>query len=45
MTDQYVPKLRQRFLGDMRIEDLPPKTQAIYLHAMQTSRGFRARTG
>ena len=26
MTDQYVPALRQRFLEDMRIKGLQPKT-------------------
>jgi len=26
MTDQYVPKLRRRFLEDMRIKGLQPKT-------------------
>lgn len=37
MTDQYVPKLRQRFLEGMRIKGLQPKTQTMYLRAM---RGF-----
>ncbi len=27
MTDQYVPALRQRFLEDVRIKGLQPKTQ------------------
>ena len=35
MTDQYVPKLRQRFLDDMRIKGLLPKTQTMYLRAMR----------
>ena len=35
MTDQYVPKLRQRFLEDMRIKGLQPKTQTMYLRAMR----------
>jgi len=35
MTDQYVPKLRQRFLEDMRIKGLQPKTQTMYLPAMR----------
>ncbi|WP_227272555.1 site-specific integrase [Roseobacter weihaiensis] len=37
MSDQYVPALRQRFLEDMRIKGLQPKTQTMYLRAM---RGF-----
>jgi integrase/recombinase XerD len=35
MSDQYVPKLRQRFLEDMRIKSLQPKTQTMYLRAMR----------
>ena len=35
MTDQYVPKLRQRFLEDMQIKGLQPKTQTMYLRAMR----------
>ena len=35
MTDQYVPTLRQRFLEDMRIKGLQPKTQTMYLRAMR----------
>ena len=35
MTDQYVPPLRQRFLEDMRIKGLQPKTQTMYLRAMR----------
>ncbi|QAX32460.1 phage integrase N-terminal SAM-like domain-containing protein [Leisingera sp. NJS204] len=35
MTGQYVPKLRQRFLEDMRIKGLQPKTQTMYLRAMR----------
>ncbi len=35
MTDQYVPKLRQRFVEDMRIKGLQPKTQTMYLRAMR----------
>ena len=35
MANQYVPALRQRFLDDMRIEGLRPKTQAMYLRAMR----------
>lgn len=35
MTDQHVPALRQRFLEDMRIRGLQPKTQTMYLRAMR----------
>ncbi len=35
MSDLYVPKLRQRFLEDMRIKGLQPKTQTMYLRAMR----------
>ena len=34
MSDQYVPALRQRFLEDMRIKGLQPKTQTLYLRGM-----------
>lgn len=37
MTDQYIPALRQRFLEDMQIKGLQPKTQTMYLRGM---RGF-----
>lgn len=32
MTNEYVTRLRQRFLEDMRIKGLLPKTQTMYLH-------------
>ena len=35
MTDQYVPALRQRFLEDMQIKGLQPKTQTMYLRGMR----------
>jgi hypothetical protein len=37
MTDPYVPALRRRFLEDMRIKGLLPKTQTqtMYLRAMR----------
>ena len=35
MTDQYVPALRQRFLEDMQIKGLQPKTQTMYLRRMR----------
>jgi site-specific recombinase XerD len=35
MTDQPMPALRRRFLEDMRIKGLLPKTQTMYLRAMR----------
>ena len=35
MTDQAMPALRRRFLDDMRIKGLLPKTQTMYLRAMR----------
>jgi len=35
MANHYVPALRQRFLEDMRIKGLQPKTQTMYLRAMR----------
>ncbi len=35
MSDQYVPALRRRFLEDMHIKGLQPKTQTMYLRAMR----------
>ena len=35
MSDQYAPALRKRFLEDMRIKGLLPKTRTMYLRAMQ----------
>ena len=35
MSDQYIPALRQRFLEDMRIKGLQPKTQTMYLRGMR----------
>ncbi|WP_275423080.1 hypothetical protein [Leisingera sp. MMG026] len=35
MSDQYIPKLRQRFAEDMQIKGLKPKTQTMYLRAMR----------
>ena len=35
MSDHHVPALRQRFLDDMRIKGLLPKTQTMYLRAMR----------
>ena len=31
MSDHHVPALRQRFLEDMQIKGLLPKTQTMYL--------------
>ena len=35
MTDQPMPALRRRFLDDMRIKGLLPKTQTMHLRAMR----------
>ena len=35
MSDHHVPALRQRFLEDMQIKGLLPKTQTMYLRAMR----------
>ena len=35
MSDQYVSALRQRFLEDMRIKGLQPKTLTMYLRGMR----------
>ena len=35
MSEQYVSALRRRFLEDMRIKGLLPKTQTMYLRAMR----------
>ncbi len=40
MSDQYVPALRRRFLEDMRIRGLLPKTQTMYLRAMRAFTRF-----
>ncbi len=35
MSDQYVPALRHRFLEDMQIKGLQPRTQTMSLRAMR----------
>ena len=40
MSDHYVPALRQRFLEDMQIKGLQPKTQTMYLRGMRDFTGF-----
>jgi site-specific recombinase XerD len=40
MSDHHVPALRQRFLDDMRIKGLLPKTQTMYLRAMRVFTRF-----
>jgi len=35
MSDQYVPALRRRFLENMQIKGLQPKTQTMYLRGMR----------
>jgi integrase/recombinase XerD len=44
MSDQYVPVLRQRFLEDMQIKGLLPKTQTMYLRAMREFTRFLGRS-
>jgi integrase/recombinase XerD len=44
ITDQYVPALRQRFLEDMQIKGLQPKTQTMYLHGMRDFTRFLGRS-
>ncbi|MBQ2262948.1 MAG: phage integrase N-terminal SAM-like domain-containing protein [Loktanella sp.] len=40
MSEQHIPPLRRRFLEDMRIKGLQPKTQTMYLRAMRDFSGF-----
>lgn len=35
MSEQHIQPLRRRFLEDMRIKGLQPKSQAMYLRAMR----------
>lgn len=44
MSDKYVPALRQRFLEDMQIKGLLPKTQTMYLRAMREFTRFLGRS-
>ena len=44
MTDQYVPALRRRFLEDMQIKGLLPKTQTMYLRVMREFTRFLGRS-
>ena len=44
MTDQYVPALHQRFLKDMQIKGLQPKTQTMYLRWMRHLTRFLGRS-
>jgi hypothetical protein len=44
LSDQHVPALRRRFLEDMRINGLQPKTQTIYLRAMRDFTRFLGRS-
>ena len=44
MSDQHVPALRRRFLEDMRIKGLQPKTQTMYLRAMRDFTQFLGRS-
>lgn len=40
MSEQHIPPLRRRFIEDMRIKGLQPKTQTMYLRAMRDFTGF-----
>ena len=42
MSEQHIPPLRRRFLEDMRIKGLQPKTQTMYLRAMRERQGAPA---
>ena len=44
MSDQYVPVLRQRFIEDMQIKGLLPKTQTMYLRVMRDFTQFLGRS-
>ena len=44
MSDKHVPALRRRFLEDMRIKGLQPKTQTMYLRAMRDFTRFLGRS-
>ncbi len=44
MADHHVPVIRQRFLEDMRIKGLQPKTQTMYLRAMREFTRFLGRS-
>jgi site-specific recombinase XerD len=44
MSDRSIPIIRQRFLEDMRIKGLQPKTQTMYLRAMREFTRFLGRS-
>lgn len=44
MPDQSIPAIRQRFLEDMRVKGLSPKTQTMYLRAMRDFTRFIGRS-
>ncbi len=44
MSEHSIPVLRQRFLEDMRIKGLNPKTQTMYLRAMREFTKFLERS-
>ncbi len=44
MPDQSIPAVRQRFLEDMRVKGLNPKTQTMYLRAMRDFTRFLGRS-
>ncbi len=44
MPEQSIPAIRQRFLEDMRVKGLSPKTQTMYLRAMRDFTRFIGRS-
>ena len=40
MSEQHIPSLRRRFIEDMQIKGLQPKTQTMYLRGMRDFMGF-----
>lgn len=44
MSDRSIPVIRQRFLEDMRIKGLQPKTQTMYLRGMREFTRFLGRS-
>jgi len=44
MSDRSIPVIRQRFLEDMRVKGLNPKTQTMYLRAMHEFTKFLGRS-
>ncbi len=45
MPDHSIAAIRPRFLEDMRVKGLNPKTQTMYLRAMRDCTRFIGRSG